>query len=255
MTNFGDLWLKLGGLALEYAFIIPSYYILVMRSFATFEGIAETVDGEFDIYSAAMPYAARRALAPTTADGAAALKVALVDESGALRVDRLAAAVPRREQRGTAPASVRAAATVVDVSDASSSAAAAAAAAPSSTAAAGMLTHLLLEARDGRALRRVLLEVDTLAAVRYVLSPAGLELRRVAAVAAVESWHLRGGQAGAAAERGEGGASPSSSSSSSLSQSGFSYSMAEGAAEAWRRRGAWRRRRVLAVLLSAHASR
>ena len=58
MTNFGDLWLKLGGLALEYAFIIPSYYILVMRSFATFEGIAETVDAEFDIYSAAMPYAA-----------------------------------------------------------------------------------------------------------------------------------------------------------------------------------------------------
>jgi hypothetical protein len=41
------------------------------------EGIAETVDAEFDIYSAAMPYAARRALAPTTRKGEAALRQGL----------------------------------------------------------------------------------------------------------------------------------------------------------------------------------
>lgn len=233
MTNFGDLWIKLGTLALEYAFIIPSYYILVMRSFATFEGIAETVDGDFDIYSAAMPYAARRALAPTTPEGFDALKAALVDDKGALRVDRLSAAVPKRGRRGSAPRL------------GSSSAAA---------PAAEVLTTLLLEERDGRAFRRVLLEVDTLAAARYALSPAGLDIVRVAASAAVAGcWRRARGEVGGRQtfERQNEVPEPSSSTAAA------SFSPTVAALEAGRlqRRGAWRRRRVLSVLVRTHVTR
>ena len=59
MTDFGSLWVRLGALALEYAFLLPSYYALVMRSFATFEGIAKSIDGEFDVYAAAIPFPRR----------------------------------------------------------------------------------------------------------------------------------------------------------------------------------------------------
>ena len=308
MTNFGDLWLKLGSLALEYAFIIPSYYVLVMRSFATFEGIAETVDGEFDIYSAAMPYAARRALAPTTASGAVALRAALVDASGALRIDRLAAAVPRRGQRDNAPSSAAAAAATAaavateaeddpDMStsttrgngDPSASSAGAAAGvapgAPSSVAAAGMLTHLLLEARDGQALRRVLIEVDTLAAVTFALSPAGLRWLRTVAIEALKGWRTaaaaivqwlgRGRGGGNGRGRGAVYSAPSGESvgagaglngapnvprgeprvSASSPASAYFRSAADDSAALSLRRGAWRRRRVITVLVSAHASR
>ena len=68
-----------------------------------------------------------------------------MDGEGALKIDSLAAAVPRRGRRDTAPAA--AAATPPSTSAAAST--------PSSTAAAEMVWNLLLEARDGQGLTLV----------------------------------------------------------------------------------------------------
>ena len=98
MTDFGSLWVRLGALALEYAFLLPSYYALVMRSFATFEGIAKSIDGEFDVYAAAIPFAARRALAPVTPEGRDARSDARSSTSAA-RASRPADSSPWREHQ------------------------------------------------------------------------------------------------------------------------------------------------------------
>ena len=47
---FGQLYEELGELALNYYFVIPSYYILVMRAFVTLEGIALSADEQFVSY-------------------------------------------------------------------------------------------------------------------------------------------------------------------------------------------------------------
>ena len=59
-TSFGELFVELGNLAFDYRFTCPSYYVLVMRSFVTLEGLAARADPNFNIYSAAVPYAVRR---------------------------------------------------------------------------------------------------------------------------------------------------------------------------------------------------
>lgn len=52
---FGQLYEELGELAFRYYFVIPSYYILVMRSFVTLEGIALSADDDFNMYARGHP--------------------------------------------------------------------------------------------------------------------------------------------------------------------------------------------------------
>jgi predicted unusual protein kinase regulating ubiquinone biosynthesis (AarF/ABC1/UbiB family) len=59
-TSFGELFVELGQLAVNYQFTCPAYYVLVMRSFVTLEGVAARADSSFNIYTAAVPYAVRR---------------------------------------------------------------------------------------------------------------------------------------------------------------------------------------------------
>lgn len=59
-TSFGELFMELGQLATNYQFTCPAYYVLVMRSFVTLEGVAARADSSFNIYTAAVPYAVRR---------------------------------------------------------------------------------------------------------------------------------------------------------------------------------------------------
>lgn len=59
-SSFGELFVELASLGTNYRFTCPPYYILVMRSFVTLEGVASRADPDFNIYSAAIPYAVRR---------------------------------------------------------------------------------------------------------------------------------------------------------------------------------------------------
>ena len=45
----------------EFPFVVPEYFALITRALIVLEGIALTGDKEFDLFSAAYPYAARHA--------------------------------------------------------------------------------------------------------------------------------------------------------------------------------------------------
>ena len=239
MTDFGSLWVRLGALALEYAFLLPSYYALVMRSFATFEGIAKSVDGEFDVYAAALPFAARRALAPVTPEGRDALRRALVDERGALRVGRLVTMVrtPAENRTRRDAANRREGSERRDREGEGGGSEPSAAAA---SAAFSAVSALLLEERDGRALRRVLRDVDSIAAAKALLTREGLAALRVAAEASTS--------ASTSAE-------DTNRRSGYVSASIWAPEEAEMASAFARRRAPARRRRVLAAVGGAHARR
>jgi len=81
---FGQLYEELSELAFKYYFTLPSYYILVMRSFVTLEGIALSSDEDdsFNMYEVTAPYARRKLLLPSTKGGRALLRAALLNSEG-----------------------------------------------------------------------------------------------------------------------------------------------------------------------------
>lgn len=87
---FGQLYEELGELAFSYYFVIPSYYILVMRAFVTLEGIALSAKDytDFNMYTETAVYARRLLLTPQTEGGRLLLKKALFTKEGrrALRI-------------------------------------------------------------------------------------------------------------------------------------------------------------------------
>eukprot|EP00971_Amphidinium_carterae_P097576 1930772-Amphidinium_carterae.1 len=99
---FGQLYEELSSLAFEYYFRIPSYYMLVMRSFVTLEGIACGSDSDFNMYKTSYPYALRRLLTPKSREGKLLLRKALLGEPAKL-VDAVPAGViPRAPTNGAA---------------------------------------------------------------------------------------------------------------------------------------------------------
>ena len=89
LTQFGDLVIGVQKLADEYKFCCPAYTIILVRTFATLEGLAALVDDNFNMYEACLPYAIRRGLAPATAERKAALRGTLFSEDGELSVEGL----------------------------------------------------------------------------------------------------------------------------------------------------------------------
>ncbi|CAJ1406498.1 unnamed protein product [Effrenium voratum] len=88
---FGQLYEELSNLAFRYYFTLPSYYILVMRSFVTLEGIAFGADPDFNMYTTSSPYAFRRLLTPRTPEGKKLLEQTILEpvKDGAGRKLRL----------------------------------------------------------------------------------------------------------------------------------------------------------------------
>ena len=54
--------------------------VLLVRTFLTLEGIAAKADPDFNIYTASLPYAIRRAMAPATPEGRKAMRAAFLNE-------------------------------------------------------------------------------------------------------------------------------------------------------------------------------
>ena len=88
-SRFGALATGLAKLSANFKFLTPPYIILLIRTFLTLEGIAEKADPNFNIYTAALPYAIRRAMAPSTPEGQKAMRETFLNESGELRWDRI----------------------------------------------------------------------------------------------------------------------------------------------------------------------
>lgn len=88
-SRFGALATGLAKLSANFKFLTPPYIILLIRTFLTLEGIAEKADPDFNIYTAALPYAIRRAMAPSTPEGQIAMRNTFLNESDELRWDRI----------------------------------------------------------------------------------------------------------------------------------------------------------------------
>ncbi len=67
----------------------PPYVILLCRTFLTLEGIAQTVDPEFNIYEMSMPWAVRRSLSPSTQKGIDVFRSTILTEENKIQWQRL----------------------------------------------------------------------------------------------------------------------------------------------------------------------
>jgi predicted unusual protein kinase regulating ubiquinone biosynthesis (AarF/ABC1/UbiB family) len=92
-TNIADLDFKsvtdqLSEVMYELPFQVPAYYALILRSLATLEGIAISVDPEFKVLAKAYPYVAKRLLTDPAPDLRNSLKE-LLFKDGSFRWNRL----------------------------------------------------------------------------------------------------------------------------------------------------------------------
>lgn len=156
---FGQLYEELSNLAFRYYFTLPSYYVLVMRSFVTLEGIAFAADPDFNMYTTSSPFALRRLLMPRTATGRKLLEETLVErqESG-LRL-RLWSLLKGRLIYGKRSSKEQD---------------------PTGTVSKTVL-EVLLTVPHGQALRRVLAALDSVILIEDLTAPATAPLRHVAA--------------------------------------------------------------------------
>jgi len=155
-TSFGELFVELGELGVNYRFTCPPYYILVMRSFVTLEGLAARADPDFNIYSAAVPYAVRRALTPRTVEGRQALEDALLNDRGELRLREL------MEMAGGEDADAVPTVSLSSPED------------DTGARVVATLQEVLTSATDGSALRRVLYKANSLALAQFLTTPSTL---------------------------------------------------------------------------------
>lgn len=161
---FGQLYEELSGLAFRYYFTLPSYYILVMRSFVTLEGIAFAADPDFNMYTTSSPYAFRRLLTPRTDDGKKLLKQTVLEDVSSrqrLRLFSLLQGSLISGKRQSKDLTRTATKTVMDV----------------------------LLAGEGRELRRILASLDSILLVEDLTSPSAAPLRRAALEAAMSPIH------------------------------------------------------------------
>jgi hypothetical protein len=147
-------------------FLLPPYFPLVIRSVASLEGIALSVDPDFKLISAGMPIVLNQLLRDRRPAAEALLRELLLAPGGALRSDATSQQILQ----------VWVAATAAEQRQAREAAAAAAEADATSTL---DLTGLLLDRRNAP-LRRVLLDVNPAATVAAM--PADLRRQLKAAV-------------------------------------------------------------------------
>lgn len=153
--SFGTLTRVLFRVAYRYKFLLPTYFPLMVRSIASLEGVALSVDPNFKIISAGMPIVLTQLLGDRRPAAQALLRELLLTPNGALRTDKTTEQIM---QVWLTAAQQQAAAEALS-SSSSSSAAAKNAAADGGGGGDVDLTAILLDRRHG-ALRRVLLDAN-----------------------------------------------------------------------------------------------
>ncbi|KAH8050872.1 hypothetical protein JL720_15260 [Aureococcus anophagefferens] len=89
LSQFGALSTVLFKMGTRWQMRTPPYIILLIRTFLTLEGVVAQVDEEFNVYTAALPWAIQRALSPSTAESRRALRETLLTDRNELRLDAL----------------------------------------------------------------------------------------------------------------------------------------------------------------------
>lgn len=195
-SRFSAMASGLEKLSWTYLMLTPSYIVLITRTFMTLEGLAERVDPDFNIYTAALPIAVRRALSPRTKAARQAMRETVLAEGGKLRWERLEALLAGDDGSGDT-------ANAAALPEGSLRAAWKAEPPPgglTSAAAGGSSEEKiegfdvmggLLGSPDGAALRRIAYDLDVEASVKFLASQGGRSWRRRAAAFFKESFRFR----------------------------------------------------------------
>eukprot|EP00439_Symbiodinium_sp_Y106_P016519 s2446_g2.t1 len=184
LSRFGALAGALTKLSDRYHMTMPGYIILFIRTFLTLEGIAGVVKPDFNIYEASLPYALQRALSPKTEEAVAALRETWVTDTGAPRWDTLNALA----QNLAEPADAQGQGGPDPAARQNSSA--------SSSPSYGEVLRRVLQSPEGRALRRILVDLDFRQLLRGLAGPQGAQVRSAAGEALAA--RLRQAKAGGA---------------------------------------------------------
>jgi len=188
--GFGDLFADLTAMAYNYRFTVPPYYVLIMRSFVTLEGVAKRADPLFNMYEAALPYAVYRTLSPQTRNGEQALREVLLNENNEFRFEELSAMI--------ADASEGAKNTQIAEEESTSSQEEVATSTASTSTEAGTddntvtpnsefakqdpFTRILkiitqvFTRREGKPLRRILWDTNSVSIAAFLMSPQGRDM-------------------------------------------------------------------------------
>lgn len=87
--RLGPLMAALLSVAYKFRFHLPPYYTLVMRSLASLEGIAMSVDPSFYVFEATYPFVLRRFISDPHPTVREALRSLLVRPSGEVKWERI----------------------------------------------------------------------------------------------------------------------------------------------------------------------
>ncbi|QDZ25358.1 UbiB-like protein kinase [Chloropicon primus] len=168
MDDFGDLVACVQQMADNYKFLCPPYTILLVRTFATLEGLAAKCDAEFNMYEACLPYAIRRGLAPTTRQGKKELRDTLINAKGEFAFENfqesldLMRRMEEQLEQGEAVAEGQAPDDEADPESTNITNAI--------TGRAPEIVGSLVTAPEGSTIRKIMQEADTVAFVDKVLS-------------------------------------------------------------------------------------
>jgi len=154
----------------------PPYVILLCRTFLTLEGIAQSVDPEFNIYEISMPWAVRRSLSPSTQKGIDVFRSTLLTEENKIQWQRLLDLAKMSNEGNDTTVHVVA----EQISDIEAKEAIEAQRKVAMKAAMEDAVGTLLGSSDGRALRRVLKDLDSADLISKLSSRDGRPLLKTA---------------------------------------------------------------------------
>ena len=183
-SRFGALATVLNQvLAPRWKMFTPPYVLLLIRTFLTLEGIAARVDPEFNIYEMAMPWAVRRSLSPSSADGKKMMRSTLLKPDNRVQWERVLELASESStsddpnSKAATPTTAEAAAAVAEAEEKRSQSEKAKAEAMNDAVGS------LLGSPEGAALRRALRDVDSTDLIVRLMSRDARQLRHAAALA------------------------------------------------------------------------
>eukprot|EP00249_Psilotum_nudum_P021892 c28292_g1_i1 orf=189-3473(+) len=161
-------------IAARHQFKMPGYFILVLRSIASLEGLALAVDPDFKVFALSYPYVVQRLLTDKSMAARDVLASLVLNEKKEFQWDRLASFAILAHQQSLKRSALESGFELQEMP-------------PSNYKAQGtnpeMLVQLLslLISKDGTSLRRLVLTADTYALARAFVSNKAALLRRHAA--------------------------------------------------------------------------
>ncbi|CAI8604195.1 unnamed protein product [Vicia faba] len=167
-VKFSRVLGKIWSVAFKYHFRMPAYYTLVLRSLASFEGLALAADKNFKTFEAAYPYVVRKLLTENSSATRKILHSVLLNQKKEFQWKRLSMFL-------------RVGATKKALQLAASSSVASSKHSPNKATGTFDVAYLILKllpSKDGAALRRLIMTADGASLIRAMVSKEGKTIRQ-----------------------------------------------------------------------------